>query len=227
MDQVQIGAFLKSLRKEKGLTQERLAECLRVSNRTISRWETGSNLPDISMLAELAAFYEVSIPEIIAGERKSETMNQETKETAAAMAEYGRNEVKRGKRNAVGVLAAAFGIFTMISAFVVFPSDSSWGSIYASLGGILLLAGVACLPRTVLRRRSRRILALLGCAVLLSGVFLASDYIAVAQFHQVPRFRYLTGYDSRYPDQLVYRTLFFTAVQKHPGTPQETVEIVK
>ena len=36
-----------------------------------------------------------------------------------------------------------------------------------------------------------------------------------------------SGYDSRYPDQLVYRTLFFTAVQKHPGTPQETVEIVK
>lgn len=75
MDQIKIGAFLKELRKEKELTQEQLAEELSVSGRTISRWETGSNMPDISMLVVLADFYEVSIPEIIAGERKSENMN--------------------------------------------------------------------------------------------------------------------------------------------------------
>lgn len=63
MDQVKIGAFLKRLRKEKGLTQEQLAERLSVSGRTVSRWETGSNMPDIGMLVEMADFFDVSIPE--------------------------------------------------------------------------------------------------------------------------------------------------------------------
>ena len=50
MDQIKVGAFLKDLRKEKGITQEQLAEKLGVSGRTISRWETGKNMPDISLL---------------------------------------------------------------------------------------------------------------------------------------------------------------------------------
>ena len=60
MDQIKIGAFLKTLRREKNMTQEQLAEQLGVSSRTVSRWETGSNIPDISLLAELAEFYDVS-----------------------------------------------------------------------------------------------------------------------------------------------------------------------
>ena len=47
MDQIKIGAVLKTLRKEKNLTQEQAAEQLGVSNRTVSRWETGTNMPDI------------------------------------------------------------------------------------------------------------------------------------------------------------------------------------
>lgn len=47
MNQIKIGSFLKELRKEKELTQEQLAEQLNVSNRSVSRWETGSTLPDI------------------------------------------------------------------------------------------------------------------------------------------------------------------------------------
>ena len=50
VDQIKIGLFLKELRKEKSLTQEQLAEQLNTSNRTISRWETGNNMPDLSML---------------------------------------------------------------------------------------------------------------------------------------------------------------------------------
>ena len=85
MDQIKIGAFLKALRKEKELTQEQLAEKLNVSGRTASRWETGSNMPDIGMLVEIADFFDVSIPEIINGERKSEMIDKETRDTAAAM----------------------------------------------------------------------------------------------------------------------------------------------
>ena len=80
MDQMKIGSFLKELRKEKGITQEQLAEVLHVSGRTVSRWETGSNMPDISILIDIADYYDISIPEIINGERKSEIMNKEEKE---------------------------------------------------------------------------------------------------------------------------------------------------
>ena len=53
MDQQKIGEFLKELRKEKGITQEQLADKLFVSRRTVSRWETGSNMPDLDVLVEL------------------------------------------------------------------------------------------------------------------------------------------------------------------------------
>ena len=88
MDQKRIGNFLKELRREQSITQEQFAEKLGVSARTVSRWETGSNMPDISLLTEIADYYEVSIPEIIAGERKSDKMNEEVKEVAEAMSDY-------------------------------------------------------------------------------------------------------------------------------------------
>jgi len=92
MDQKKIGDFLKVLRKERGLTQEQLAQHLHVSGRTVSRWETGNNMPDISLLIEIAEFYDVSIPEIVSGERKNEAMNEETKETARTLSEYAESE---------------------------------------------------------------------------------------------------------------------------------------
>ncbi len=92
MNQKKIGSFLKELRKEKGITQEEFAEKLNVSGRTISRWETGSNMPDISLLIEIAEFFDVSIPEIINGERKSEIMNEEVKEVAGKLSDYANAE---------------------------------------------------------------------------------------------------------------------------------------
>lgn len=83
MDQVKIGNFLKKLRKEKGITQEQLAEILNVSGRTVSRWETGNNMPDIS------------IPEIISGERKSEMMNEEERKIAKTMSDYATTEKEK------------------------------------------------------------------------------------------------------------------------------------
>lgn len=227
MDQVRIGAFLKTLRKEKELTQEQLAEQLYISGRTVSRWETGSNMPDIGMLVELAEFYDVSIPEIINGERKSENMDQKIKETAVAMAEYSQVAAKTDRRKIIGILLSAFGLFIIVSALSIFPSESSWGSIYATLGSIILIAGIYLIIRQLVAKRAVRLSLVFGCAVLLFGAFTLSDYIAVTQFHQVPRFSYETVYDSRLPDQLVHKTLFFTVVQQNPGTPEERVYIVK
>ncbi len=88
MDQQKTGSFLKELRREKGLTQEQLAEEFNTTNRSVSRWENGRNLPDISLLVELADFYDVDVRELIDGERKSEMMNEEVREVASKMVDY-------------------------------------------------------------------------------------------------------------------------------------------
>lgn len=102
MDQKKIGLFLKKLRIEKGLTQEQLAEKLNVSNRSVSRWETGSTLPDISLIIDLADYYEVDIKELVEGERKSEIMNKELAETFDKIAEYS-VERKKSQLQKLGV----------------------------------------------------------------------------------------------------------------------------
>ncbi len=95
VDQIKIGKFLKELRKEKGITQEQFAEILGISNRTISRWETGSNMPDISLLVEIADYFDVTILEIINGERNSEKMNEEAKEVAETLSDYANAEKEK------------------------------------------------------------------------------------------------------------------------------------
>jgi len=69
MDKSKTGAFLQSLRRERGLTQELLGERLGVTGKTISRWETGSYLPPVEMLLALSELYQVSMNELILGER--------------------------------------------------------------------------------------------------------------------------------------------------------------
>jgi len=93
MDQKKIGLFLKELRKEKNLTQGQLAERFNVSDRTVSR-----NMPDLSILIEIADFYNVDIREIIDGERRSENMNTDVKETLIKVADYTNTEKKTKKR---------------------------------------------------------------------------------------------------------------------------------
>ena len=95
MDQIKIGKFLQELRKEKGFTQEQLAEQLGVARRTISRWETGNNLPDMDILIELSDLYTVDLRELLDGERKPKKMDKELEETVLKVAEYSNDSKKR------------------------------------------------------------------------------------------------------------------------------------
>lgn len=95
MDLMKIGTFLQELRKEKGLTQEQLAEQLGVARRTVSRWETGANMPDLDILVELSDLYAVDLREILNGEREREHMNEELKETVLQVADYSSEEKAR------------------------------------------------------------------------------------------------------------------------------------
>lgn len=91
MNQQKMGEFLKRLRKDKGLTQEQLAELFAVSTRTVSRWETGRNIPDVDMLLALADFYNVDVGEIICGERKP----VETRDAMRIVSEYAAEKEKK------------------------------------------------------------------------------------------------------------------------------------
>lgn len=69
MNAKEIGRFICSLRKDMGMTQSALAEQLNISNRTVSKWETGEGMPDISLLPALAKALGVSVDELLAGKK--------------------------------------------------------------------------------------------------------------------------------------------------------------
>ena len=73
MDQIKMGEFISELRREKGLTQEELGERLGVTNKTVSRWETGKYLPPIEVLLEMTTLFDVSINELLCGMRLDNT----------------------------------------------------------------------------------------------------------------------------------------------------------
>lgn len=98
MDQIKTGRFLREMRKEKGLTQEQLAEKLGVSNRSVSRWENGRNMPDFDLVTEMAHIYEISIEEILSGERKNDMIDREKEKAMAEVSEYENTGKKRFAR---------------------------------------------------------------------------------------------------------------------------------
>ena len=136
MDQKKIGVFLKELRKEKGITQEEFAENLNVSGRTVSRWETGANMPDISLLVDIAEFFDVSIPEIINGERKSEIMEKEVKETVLSLSDYAEaiNQKIRGRLFILTVIAIVGMILFVVIECAGLDTPGSIYEIIASAG---------------------------------------------------------------------------------------------
>lgn len=69
MDMIKMGSFLAELRRERKLTQAELGEKLGVSNKTVSRWETGQYMPPVEILEELSNFYGLSINELLSGKR--------------------------------------------------------------------------------------------------------------------------------------------------------------
>ncbi len=134
----EIGAFLKQLRNEKGITQEQLAEILGVSGRTVSRWETGTNLPDLSILVQISEYYHVEIKEILNGERKSEDMDSELKETLLKVADY--NELEKWRAAKAGNLS--FCIMFLVCAVTIVVQMFMDGGFPLIMGEtVVLLAG--------------------------------------------------------------------------------------
>ena len=121
VNRIKIGDFLRNLRNEKDLTQEELAEKFGVSSRSVSRWENGNTMPELGILVELADFYGVDIKEIIDGERKSEIMKKETKDTLTKVADYAKTEKQMTvRRKCVLTLISAVIVIAIVIGFVEF-----------------------------------------------------------------------------------------------------------
>ncbi len=141
MDQVKIGALLRELRKEKSLSQEQLAEQFGVSSRSVSRWENGNTMPDISLLIELADFYDIEIRELLSGERKRETMNPDMKETLVMVADYTKAEKEKLVQSLCGMTAASAVAFGIIGIIVLFRLDKT-GTTFDSMMQFLTVIGL-------------------------------------------------------------------------------------
>lgn len=184
MDQKKFGSFLRELRKEKQLTQEQLAERFGVTSRSVSRWETDSNMPDLSILVELADFYDVDIRDIIDGERKGEDMNKEEKERLQLVADYAETE-----KNTLLMRLRIFSIVGLISliaglTMMVISRDNNL-PVYDYLMGTLMGVAIGALLVAVfystgvlenMRKRKRtlmKVLLVISILVLL-GTFIAA-----------------------------------------------------
>lgn len=183
MDQKKFGSFLRELRKEKQLTQEQLAERFGVTSRSVSRWETDSNMPDLSILVELADFYDVDIRDIIDGERKGEDMNKEEKERLQLVADYAETE-----KNTLLMRLRIFSIVGLVSliaglVMLVLGGDNNL-PVYDYLMGTLMGVSIGALLVAVfystgalenMRKRKRTLMKVL---LVISILFLLGTFIA-------------------------------------------------
>ncbi|MGN0553957.1 MAG: helix-turn-helix domain-containing protein [Oscillospiraceae bacterium] len=99
MEQKQIGSFIQANRKAKGLTQQQLAEIMGVSDKSISRWENGKTMADISLLPLLAQTLDVTIDELLKGERNKPTEIIDSDKTIESLIDYqGQSEKQKSEK---------------------------------------------------------------------------------------------------------------------------------
>ena len=187
MDPKKIGMFLRQLRKERELTQEQFAEVVGVSGRSVSRWENGTNMPDISLLVQIADFYEVDVRELIEGERKSEMMDKEVREVATKMADYASAEKSKLLRTIQGLSLIGDLILVLSIIWKIKTTDfdsierifSIW-SIYIMVVLLVIMAVITlyvtgALDKIIKNRKLYRAIK----AVTVTGIILGALYLIV------------------------------------------------
>ena len=129
MDSKKFGGFLKELRGEKGLTQEQLAEKYGVSNRAVSRWETGANMPDLDILIQLSDDCGVTIRELLDGERKETAGDGEWQKTAAKIVDYSNFEKNVMTRMMLcfSIAGALLLVAYQVMVEMELPDTGTWG----------------------------------------------------------------------------------------------------
>ena len=225
MDTKKIGAFIAMNRKKKGYTQEQLAEKLGVTNKTISRWENRHYMPDLSLLEPLSKELDITLNELLAGEEivKEEAMEY-SEQNLIQTIDYTDKKIK-DEHKKISLFIIGLGIFTSLCAFTVFPSESSWGSIYSMIGLFLFVVGIFReLKFTSLLKKG--LVSTILFALLL-GIFFIFDYVSVNQFKQPPIYRLTTTtvFSEDGNKMIEYQNPFYNVFRINADTPNEYYRI--
>lgn len=225
MDTKKIGAFIAMNRKKKGYTQEQLAEKLGVTNKTISRWENSHYMPDLSLLEPLSKELDITLNELLAGKEivKEEAMEY-SEQNLIQTIDYTGNKIKNEHKK-ISLFIIGLGIFTSLCAFTVFPSESSWGSIYSMIGLFLFVVGIFReLKFTSLLKKG--LVSTILFALLL-GIFFIFDYVSVNQFKQPPIYRLTTTtvFSEDGNKMIEYQNPFYNVFRINADTPNEYYRI--
>ena len=105
MDQIRIGRFIAQCRKAMGLTQRQLADGLGISDKTVSKWECGNGLPEVSLMLPLCAALGITVNDLLSGERVAQADYQ--KKAEENMMELIRENAENKKRLALSLICAA------------------------------------------------------------------------------------------------------------------------
>ena len=122
MDQIKTGKFIARKRKERGLTQEKLAEKLGITDRAVSKWETGRSLPDASIMLELGGILGVTVNDLLCGEEVSmENYNEKIEKNLIEMVKQKEQSDKRllTMEIVIGLTSTLF-LFAMLAVGVIF-----------------------------------------------------------------------------------------------------------
>lgn len=117
MDQIQIGKFIAQVRKEKDLTQRQLADLLSISDKTVSKWECGKGLPEVSLMLPLCDTLQITVNDLLSGERVSDT-NYQRKAEENMMNLIQENEENR-KRMVLSIITGGITVIAVISIAVI------------------------------------------------------------------------------------------------------------
>ena len=222
MNQEKIGKFIANCRKEKNITQQELAEKLGVSDRTIGNWENGRNMPDLSLFKPLCQELDISLNDLMSGEKVKDNEYQEKLEENIIHTIDYTNKKIRNYDGIIGLIFIVFGVLISITAIAIFPSESSWGSIYSILGAIISLIGVSRFTKRL--TYGKKLLCNFGYFLLFVTVLIIIDYIGVLNIHQAPRFslQKISG------DHVIYYdTPFYDVVRCNVNEEDELFKVMK
>ena len=211
MDQKRIGKFIAECRKDKKMTQSELAEKLGVTDKSIGNWENARCMPDLSLFKPLCDELGITINDLLSGEKIDKDKYQEKfEENIVNTIDYSTKKINKYS-NIVGLLFIIFGLFISMSAIMIFPSESSWGSIYSVFGIVIFVIGISKLTNKI--KLSKRLILILLIFLGSIGILHFTDYINVKLNNQAPMFRETTTYLGSDIELLYYDTPFYDVIK--------------
>ncbi len=216
MNQERIGKFIATCRKEQNLTQEQLAEKLGITSKAVSKWECGKGLPDASIMIELCNILKITVNDLLSGERvDKEHYQKKLEQNMIDTIDYTDKKVSE-KNKSIATILIFVGLGLTFIAFTIFPSESSWGSIYSIIG-----LGISFIGFSKMNKKKsylkRLLYNFLYITVFLITLFIL-DYSNVILNKVAPRFSYLkeTG-----DTMIVYKAPFYTVYRINRNTKNE------